>query len=392
MIEVEKALEIIHQTAVKNTSVFAAVSSHICGCVLAEEIVALISLPHFDQSSMDGYAIKIHDSHRYKVVGEVAAGCSKTFHLNPGEAVRIFTGAMVPASADSVVIQESVLRTDDEIVLESEPKKGQNIRSIGSQIQAGDRVLSKGDVLNPASLGLLQSLGIRSVQVYKKPSVALVLTGNELLKATESLQDGKVYESNSVVLDSVLRQQGIEAIRILYTKDSLEETQNTIATALESDMVLISGGISVGDYDFVQESLLHLGVKEQFYKVKQKPGKPLFYGTKEDKIIFALPGNPASTLNCYYVYVLPILYKLLGKETENLPIVETSLNTPIKNSFGRALFLKARVEGLSSTIIDELNSATLLSFSKANALVYVPWSTAELKVGTTVKTWLIPTS
>jgi len=228
--------------------------------------------------------------------------------------------------------------------------------------------------------------------VYKKPSVSIVLTGNELLKASDSLQDGKVYESNSIVLESVLKQQGIEDIRVFYSKDSLLETQSTIEKALESDMVLISGGISVGDYDFVQQSLINLGVQEVFYKVKQKPGKPLFYGAKDEKIVFGLPGNPASTLNCFYVYVIPILHKFLGKKIEDLPIIETTLTTKIENKFGRALFLKAMVKNLKSTIIDEHNSATLISFSKANALVYVPASSSHFDVGTQVKTWLIPNS
>jgi len=392
MIEVETALEIIHQTAVKLRSIFTAVSSHSCGAVLADDIIALISLPHFAQSSMDGYAIKKHKSSTYKLIGEVAAGSSKDFDLKPGEAVRIFTGAKVPFSADSVVIQEKVQKNKDQIILNYEPHYEQNIRPIGSQVKAGDLVLPKGHVLNPSSLGLLQSLGIRSIQVYKKPSVSIVLTGNELLKASDSLQDGKVYESNSIVLESVLKQQGIEDIRVFYSKDSLLETQSTIEKALESDMVLISGGISVGDYDFVQQSLINLGVQEVFYKVKQKPGKPLFYGAKDEKIVFGLPGNPASTLNCFYVYVIPILHKFLGKKIEDLPIIETTLTTKIENKFGRALFLKAMVKNLKSTIIDEHNSATLISFSKANALVYVPASSSHFDVGTQVKTWLIPNS
>ena len=389
MIEVEKALELIQKTAVKNTSVSAAVSFRICGNVLADDIFSPMSLPHFAQSSMDGFALKSHDSLNYKVIGEMAAGSTKTFHLNAGEAVRIFTGAMVPASADSVVIQEKVKCLDKTILLEEAPKQGQNIRPIGSMMQAGDLVFSKGHILNPPSIGLLQSMGIQSVLVYNKPSIAIVITGNELLKSGESIQEGKVFESNSVVLESALKQQGIENIKVYYAQDTLEETQNTLKEAIKFDLVLISGGISVGDYDFVRESLEFLGVKEEFYKVNQKPGKPLFFGKKDSKIVFALPGNPASTLNCFYLYVIPILHKLLGKKSDGLPCIQTNIDSNITNKFGRALFLKAVVHDTQAHIIDEHNSASLLSFSKANALVYVPSYTTLMERGAHAKTWLI---
>ncbi len=392
MIEVEEALNFIHQTAVKRTTIFTAVSSDACGSVLADDIYALMSLPHFAQSSMDGYALKFHNSLTYDLVGEVAAGSSKNFNLQAGQAVRIFTGAQVPDTADAVIMQEKVVRTNAQITINEQPSAGQNIRTVGSQIQAGALVLPKGHSLNPASLGLLQSMGIRSIQVYQKPSVSIVLTGNELLTNGAQLQQGKVFESNSVVLEAALKQQGIEDVTILYSKDSLTETQETIQEALKSDLVLISGGISVGDYDFVQQALANLKVKEVFYKVRQKPGKPLFFGTKESKIIFGLPGNPASTLNCFHIYVMPMIYQFLGKKTEDASIIKTTLTTKIENKFGRALFLKAKVEEMKSTIIDEHNSATLWSFSKANALVYVPASISFFEVGTQVTTWLIPNS
>lgn len=389
MIEVEKALELIHQTAVKKRSHFTAVSSDACGSVLADDIFAQMSLPHFAQSSMDGYAIKSHNSLSYNLIGEVAAGAVEEFHLQAGQAVRIFTGAKVPDSADVVVIQEKVQRTNNQITLEQTPKTGQNIRTVGSQIQAGDHVLTKGHTLNPSSLGLLQSLGVRSVQVYKKPSVSIVLTGNELVKAGDRIQQGKVFESNCVVLEAALKQQGIVDITVLYSNDSLEETQHKIREALKSNLVLISGGISVGDYDFVQQSLSNLEVKEIFYKVRQKPGKPLFFGTKENKFVFGLPGNPASTLNCFYIYVLPILYQFLGKKRNSLSIITSKLASSVSNKFGRALFLKALVSGSNAEIIDEYNSATLVSFSKANALVYIPAAQSYLEKKSEVTTWLL---
>ena len=300
------------------------------------------------------------------------------------------TGLAQVNGRDNLLIQEKVNRLDQTILLEEAPKLGQNIRPIGNIMKVGDHVFSKGDVLNPSSIGLLQSMGIRSVLIHNKPSVAIVVTGNELLKPGESFQEGKVFESNSVVLESALNQQGIKNCSIYYTQDTLEDTQNSLEEALESDLVLISGGISVGDYDFVRESLENLGVQEEFYKVNQKPGKPLFFGKKDSKMVFALPGNPASTLNCFYVYVVPILHKLLGKKSDGLACIHTTIDSSISNKFGRALFLKALVHESQAHIIDEHNSATLLSFSKANALVFVPSYTTLMEKGTRAKTWLIP--
>lgn len=389
MINVENALQIIKNSAVEIVKIDAAISSNLCGSVVAADIKAPMSLPSFLQSSMDGYAVRIHKSRTYKLTGESQAGSSNDFELLPGEGIRIFTGAKVPDSADAVVIQEKVNRTGDCFSIDETPNLGQNIRPIGSQIKEGTIVLTKGQILNPAALGVLQSLGISRIKVFKKPSVTVVVTGDELVQQDTYLPDGKIYESNSIVLESALKQQGIDDLQIIYAEDTFESTKANIAKALESDLVLISGGISVGDYDFVRESLLSLGVEECFYKVRQKPGKPLFFGKKQNKFIFALPGNPASTLNCFYIYVIPILYKLLGKELESLPIVDLSIDETIENKADRALFLKVKVTGATAHVIDEYNSATLLSFSKADALVYVP-NNIKLDKGTLVKTWLLP--
>ena len=390
MISVEEALDIVNKNAPRPRPSQEVISPALGGAVLAETILAPIDLPMFAQSSMDGYALCMHTKTHYRIVGEIQAGSDASYTLQAGEAVRIFTGAPVPSSADAVVIQEKVQRDGDTLTVASVIKPGQNIRTVGSQVPKGSVVLKQGTVLNAAALGLLQSLGLAQVQVYKKPRVAILVTGDELISIDEPLAQGKIYESNSLVLKTALHQMGITEITVLWAKDTQEDTERALAEGLKHDVLLISGGISVGDYDFVGSSLATLGVKTRFYKVRQKPGKPLFFGTKEDTHIFALPGNPASTLSCFYVYVLPILYTYLGKTPAHLPIQELPLNQAVENKFDRALFLKAQATDTTVSMIDEMNSATLISFAHANALVYIPETIQKAEKNTSVKTWILP--
>ena len=390
MTTVENALAIVHALLPKQKIMTQNVNEKLCGWTIAEDVLAPLSLPPFPQSSMDGYAVRCHKSASYHVVGEVQAGSKDDYSLQPGEAVRIFTGAKVPNTAEAVVIQENVERVGDMIKCLTPISRHQNIRKEGSQLSKGAQVFSKGHTLNPAALGLLQSLGITAIKVFAKPSVAIVITGNELIQPGQSLRAGQVYESNSLILTAALQQIGIEAPKVYYAKDTRQATDEAIVRALAHDVVLISGGISVGDYDFVGDSLQELGVETLFYKVRQKPGKPLFFGKKDSTYVFGLPGNPASTLNCFYVYVVPLLQAFMGRSAPGLPIRQLTLQHSYGNKFGRALFLKANATSTQVAIIDELNSANLQSFTAANALVYIAAETKQLEKGDRVKTWILP--
>jgi len=384
MIEVEQALSLIDAHAsplgVEQTSVSAAIR----GRVLSEKVIAPADLPSFRQSSMDGFALCYQEGIRqYSVVGEVAAGSSETFDLNPGEAVRIFTGARVPESCDRVIMQEQVVFAHNTAELMADTRSGQNIRAVGSQVQKGQIVLEDGTKLTPASLGLLASLGIETISVYQKPSVAIVVTGNELVALGETKSDVQVYESNSLALQAALERLGLKVETVLFASDDPDQTVAQLAKALQTaNVVLISGGISVGDYDYVADALKTIDVDSVFYTVRQKPGKPLFFGKKGEKAVFALPGNPASTLTCFYVYVKRYLEQIQGQSPTEMFL---TLETTIENRFGRALFVKAQRSGGTITPIDEFNSATLMSFAKANALIYVPADTARIEAQTKVK-------
>jgi molybdopterin molybdotransferase len=219
--------------------------------------------------------------------------------------------------------------------------------------------------------------------VYQNPSVAIVVTGNELVKLGESKSEVQVYESNSSALQAAFEELGLKVEAVFFASDDPDQTVAQLAKALQTaNLVLISGGISVGDYDYVADALKAIEVESVFYTVRQKPGKPLFFGKKGEKAVFALPGNPASTLTCFYVYVKRYLEQIQGQSPTEMLL---TLETPIENRFGRALFVKALRSGGTVRPMDEFNSATLMSFAKANALIYVPADTARIEAQTKVK-------
>lgn len=392
MITVEKALsEIKKHSNLHHKRVQSVHLNEALGAVLADTIYAPIPLPSFRQSAMDGYAIRYHDKKTYKVVGEIKAGDPFEFELNPGEALRIFTGAGVPDSANAIVIQELVDRDHETISAQKTPTMGQHIRKTGEQIKKDDIVFEQGTQLNPPALGILQSLGFTKVKILLPPKVAVIITGNELEKTGKPLQKGKIYESNSLVLKTVLQQMGIINSILEQVEDDLKATQNAIEKALnQSHLVLISGGISVGDFDFVGQALEQIGVEKLFYKVKQKPGKPLFFGKHKQTLLFALPGNPASTLNCFYVFVYPLLQALMGRSFNGLLRIKYPLADDFENTTDRALFLKAKIQNEVVTPLTGQASSMIKAFAMANALVYIPLSKKKFKKGEKVETLILP--
>ncbi len=391
MISVEEALEFIKSEKVSFFNTESVEVNKALDRVLSSPIKAPMDLPPFRQSSMDGYALNISDDLIYEVLGEIKAGDNEKYNLLPGTCVRIFTGAAVPDSANTVVIQEKVKRNENFIMLENFPLENQNIREKGSQIKNGRLTLKKGDKLNPAGLGFIQSLGIQNIKVYQKPVVTVIVTGNELISPGNILPKGKIYESNSLILSAGLEQNGIKPQLVAEIPDNLDATEKVLKKAFDnSDLVLISGGISVGDYDFVGKALKNLKVQEIFYKVFQRPGKPLYFGKKEKTYCFGLPGNPASTLSCFYVYVIPFINKLC--HNSNIELFRNFV--PISHSYTSnkklGLFLKAFINDKKVTILDYQNSSTLVSFAKANALVYLPKNSRSIQKNDLVEVIHLP--
>ncbi|MFB9054325.1 gephyrin-like molybdotransferase Glp [Formosa undariae] len=372
MIPVEHALHIIDGTVVAEHIKKVKIAKSL-GYILAEDISAPINMPSFRQSAMDGYAIIWSDSTHYTVTEEAQAGDAKHIPLQAFEAVRIFTGAKVPDDADTVVMQEHVTKQDNSITITKMPNKGSNVRPVGEQVSTGDLVLKKGLKLNEAAIGFLAGLGIKTVAVFKTPKVSILVTGNELQKQGKPLKEGAIYESNSVMLKMALHRFGIKHVKVFHTKDTLKATKKSIKNALAySDVLLISGGISVGDYDFVKEALGKNDVDELFYKINQKPGKPLWFGKKDQQFVFALPGNPASALSCFYVYVLPLLKKCSGYSDYHLPRIQAKSDTEFKNTSGKTLFLKACLKDGTVSILPSQQSSMLNTFATSNVLLMVP--------------------
>lgn len=358
--------------------------------ILAEDLYAPISMPPFRQSAMDGFALSLYDGLEYEIIGEIKAGSTQQISLLSGQAVKIFTGAPVPDTAKAVVQIEKVIVDGTVLQLFEEPKEGTNIRPIGEQNSEGDLVLEKGTLLNAASIGFLAGLGFTSVKVFQKPTIGIVVTGNELVKPGIPLEYGQIYESNSVMLQTALHDAFYDNINTYEVNDDFENTVSILQKAIaNNDMILVSGGISVGDYDFVGKALESLGVATLFYKVKQKPGKPLFAGKYKDKMIFALPGNPTASLTCFYVYVWTTLQKSSGHTTQYGQTQAKKLTHDFAVSNARNQFLKGYVEGDKVTILTHQNSSMLNTFAVSNGLVYLEDGGYEIKKGETVQVYLV---
>ncbi|TLU95012.1 molybdopterin molybdotransferase MoeA [Dyadobacter sediminis] len=371
-------------------------TSEAAGFVLAADVVAPLSMPSFRQSSMDGYAILHSDIVQkdvfLKIAAESRAGQSELQPLISGNAIRIFTGAPVPDGATAVIMQEHTSLLSGQVIIHEFPvPPGKNVREIGKQISQGAVALTKGTYLTPGSIGFLLGMNVQVVEVYSKPKTGLLVTGDELLKPGEPLVHGKVYESNSAMLIAALQQEGISDIEIKYAKDDFQSTVDALeALSQTNDLVLTTGGVSVGDYDFVEKALQEIGAETIFYKVRQKPGKPLLFAKRQEKLFFALPGNPASSLVCYYEYVLPAIRKMTGRTDLFL----RKLKMPVKHAYSfdgeRDEFLKAFVEEDHVVPLDGQESFALRSFAIANAIIYLPVTQHVVAEGDLVEVHLLP--
>lgn len=391
MITVDEALNIVdNKTISSKKSTYLSVQDAL-GYVLSQDVLSPINMPPFRQSAMDGYAICIHESEKYNLMGEIKAGDRKQMTLSIGEAVRIFTGAPVPDTANAVIMQEKVIDNGAEIELEIAPNIGSNIRPFGEQIKAGEVALKEGNLINSAAIGFLSSLGITSVKVHKKPSIGILVTGNELIEPGHPLDYGQVYESNSLMLQNALYKTGYKNTEIYKVPDDYRSTLLLINQIINNkDFLIVSGGISVGDYDYVGKALLEIEATQLFYKVKQKPGKPLFFGKKDNTYIFALPGNPAAALTCFYIYVWRCLERLSGNNNFKPATIEAVSVSEINTKGDRFQFLKAKFLNGKVEILEGQSSAMLNTFAVANALAYAPANLAKIEIGQKVKCLLIP--
>jgi molybdopterin molybdotransferase len=396
MITVEQAKSILTDNIIALSAVEKINANDAMGRTLAEDIYASINLPPFNQSNVDGYAVRLSDIAKnisWNVISEIKAGDNPTFILKEGEAVRIFTGAMVPEGADLIIMQEKIVR-DKNVIYFSEPteiKIGDHIRKEGAQVIKGDVVLNKGLLLNPSSIGFLNALGLTEINVFSKPRIALIITGNELQAPGEFLEKGKVFESNSVALQCAISAMGFHTAKTIHVMDDKKSLEAAVAQGFRDvDLLLISGGISVGDYDFVNEVLKENGTETLFYKIAQKPGKPLFFGKNKNTFIFGLPGNPASALTCFYEYVYPALRKMQGRSNIFLNSLQMPISKRILKKRSLANFLKAKINNGIVESLEGQESFKMNSFAEANAFIYLPKEKENVEAGEMVEVHLLP--
>jgi molybdopterin molybdotransferase len=391
MISADEAKKIITDSCIPLASCIVSLDKAM-GLILAKDIYAPINIPAFSQSGMDGYAIAYASMGSPIVIaGEQAAGANLLAEVNIGTAVRIFTGAVVPQGADTVVIQEKVKVVDGFLQIEDNNlNQGDNVRLAGTEIAKGALALSAGARLTPAAIGFIAGMGIHEVEVFPNPRVSIIVTGNELQEPGTLPEFGKVYESNSFALLAALKQLHIADVAVYKCVDDINALTNMLSEVLtKSDVVLMTGGVSVGDYDFTVKASENCGVQKVFHKIKQKPGKPIFFGKKENILFFGLPGNPASVLTCFYEYVLLALEKITVQKLI-LATKQTPIAADYKKPTGITHFLKGIFDGALVHLPQGQESYKLNSFAKANCLVMIPELVTEVATGDNVEIHLLP--
>lgn len=370
------------------------------GRYVSREVLARFDSPPFDNSAMDGYAVRASDfdgadqnsAVRLPIRGESRAGGPLPADLAPGTVCRIFTGAPLPAGADAIVMQEDAEREGDEVLIRDASALGMHIRAQGSDLRSGAVLLRAGDRLWPGEIGLLASQNIDHVHVFRRPEVALLSTGDELRELGEDLPPGTIINSNVHVVGEMLRELGAVPLVLPRAADTLPELEAALRRALEADVVITMGGVSVGAYDFVQQAFANVGIEPGFWKIRIKPGKPLVFAQYQGKPVIGVPGNPISAMVTFEVLIAPCLRTMLGDPRPHPQPIVARLRESYRRRPGRVEIARglATREGneLTVTLHDRQGSGSLTSFVGVNALVILPADRAELAAGEQVETIL----
>jgi molybdopterin molybdotransferase len=344
------------------------------GCFLAHDVVARLPLPLFDNSAMDGYAVIAKDGRpntRLRVVGEQPAGVDRRLHVRSGEAARIFTGAPIPAGADAVVMQEDVKRESDQIIVNTEVEVGEFIRRRGCDLSEGQKIVAAGERVRPQNLALLAAQGFGEVEVGGVVRAAILSTGDELVAPGQPIEPGQLYESNSVLLRALATETGAAVELTRNVPDRAEDLKAALSDGLKRDVLIISGGISVGDRDLVRPLLKELGADIDLWRVAIKPGKPFLFGRLGDCAIFALPGNPVSAFVTFLVFVRPAMLKMMGanEAASSLRTVGARLRGEVRNDSDRPHYLRGVLRDGEFESVGRQESHALYGLSRSNALL-----------------------
>ncbi len=399
-IPVPKAREVIAQFLAPITTVERVAVRAALGRVLAANVISPVDVPSNDNSAMDGYAVRFTDLKsngkvNLKLCGTSFAGVPFKGAVGAGQCVRIMTGGVVPQGADTIVMQEHVEAKDNDITIGAGHKKGQNLRKAGEDLQRGQPALKRGQPMRPAEIGLVASLGVAEVSVYRKLRVAFFSTGDELVSIGSSLGEGQIYDSNRYTIYGMLQRLGCEIIDMGVVRDDpkLLEAAFREAAAV-ADVVITSGGVSVGEADFVKVLLNKLG-EVVFWKIAMKPGRPLAYGKIGNAHFFGLPGNPVSVMVTFYQFVRDALLKLSGLDpidplpTFKVPCMSTLKKAPGRTEFQRGILSRDAAGTLRVCVTGEQGSGILRSMSEANCFIILPTDQGNVAPGTMVEVQLM---
>jgi molybdopterin molybdotransferase len=398
-IEIEAARREI-LARVRTTAVEALALDEALGLRLASDAVADGPSQPFDNSSMDGFAVRAADLAgagasspvALEVVDESRAGHPATRALGPGGAIAISTGAVLPAGADAVVPVEDTARDGGRVLVKSAPAPGAFLRRAGEDIAAGETVLPAGSELGPAELGALATIGLDPAPVHRRPRVAVLTSGDELAPAGEPLAPGRIRDSNALTVPALARLAGAEIVSTAWVPDDPEATRTALAPALDADLAIVCGGVSVGEHDHVKEALTALGVEEVFWRIALKPGGPTWFGTRGETLVFGLPGNPVSAMVVFLLLVRPALLAMAGGEPTALRMV-ARLGAAYEKPTDRAHAARCRLEvdkrGWVATPLPRQGSNVLTSLVAADCLALIPTETASLAAGETVEVELL---
>ena len=364
------------------------------GRFVTRDLWAQRPLPPFDNSAMDGYAVQAASCQagsRLRVIGEQPAGLNRGLALGPGQAIRIFTGAVLPGGADAVIMQEDVTREGDLITAQFSAEPGEFIRHKGGDLAEGQKILGRGEQVTAQALALLASQGLNEIEVGAQPRVAVVSTGNELAPPGTELKLGQIYESNALMLQALAQRSGATVRLVEHCPDDLGQITAVFGRGLENDALIVSGGVSVGEHDLVKPALSALGAEIDVWRVAIKPGKPFLFGRAGSCFIFGLPGNPVSAFVTFFRFVRPAILKLSGAAEHHLDLrqVTVRLGADLENDGDRPHYLRGRLEGEVFTVTGRQESHALFGLSRANALLRVA-PHARLAAGTTVRVALLP--
>ncbi len=365
------------------------------GRVLAEDVISDIDMPPFDKSAVDGYAVKIKDTPGILPISEtIQAGDIPKDPLEDGKAAFVMTGAPIPEGTEAVVMREHTKEAADKVEILSKPKPGANIAYKGEDIKKGEIVIRKGKIISIATVSLLATLGIRKVKVSELPNVAVMVTGSELVEPGERpIKGGYIYNANGYSLQAACRDIGIEPHYLGIVKDDLESIVNALKSVEKSDIILISGGVSMGEYDYVKEAVIKSGGEVVFHKVAIKPGKPFLFAKKGKQLIFGMPGNPVSVMVGFWKFIRPTIYKMQGADEVFPTRVPAYFKGIYKKKSDRPHYIsvKLKKEGdkLLAAYIKSNGSADVPAFEKGDGMIEVPKDTTLLEDGERVEVMLL---